>query len=140
MTNLLGPENQEGALAALVLPCQAQPDSHRVGARQDALAELTLPEGHSCSVRAGGGGLASGLENSGGQKWMGIVIHGVCERVGRVERDVNSDLSLFRWEVFPRCSRGWRWGDLGQAEQTSRLTSGVTISQLSLFLENTLSS
>lgn len=37
---------------------------------------------------------------------MGIVVHRVCERMGRVERDVNSDLSLSRWEVFPRWSRG----------------------------------
>lgn len=37
---------------------------------------------------------------------MGIEVHGVCERMGRVERDVNSDLSLSRWEVFPRWSRG----------------------------------
>lgn len=60
-TKLLGPENQEGALVALVLPCQAlpdshtslNPDSHRVGACQDALAELTLPEGHTAAVVRG---------------------------------------------------------------------------------------
>lgn len=37
---------------------------------------------------------------------MGIEVHGVWERMGRVERDVNSDLSLSRWKVFPRWSRG----------------------------------
>lgn len=54
---------------------------------------------------------------------MEIVVHGVCERVGRVERDVNSDLSLSRWEVSPRCSRGVGVGGLGQAEQTSYITT-----------------